>query len=441
MRNILIQIKSGCIIVILFFGIEKSYGQMSYLGLKSESNVRAAQLQLNDAGLYWPKSQIIDGVMYIPTINGIYRKNLNSISDTLWSLYAFPGVPVRDFIKNNDSVLAITAMFQDSLLLLSVDNGLTYINFTSPYFFNYEPTNTIRRISKNPLNPNSIIALHDAYGVSKSNDFGNTWFDLNAWGGGYQERFVGFNPNDTTNIFYTGETGFFASYIQASYNSGITWSLVHTMHNHCIHHLAFHPTNPDVIISVGEGLIKKSQDRGLTWNIVGSTALYLYKIIYDEADSNILYTTGDFNGYDDTLRIYRSTDGGNNWSLAYTEIILNSDGILDIHMYQGKLFIYTLINGVFMLDPVLLSTQEFDNTKNEVQVFPNPAGAFLNVKVNGSEHEFAEIILYDITSHKVLEQKFIESVYLNIESLAKGIYLYEVRCGNSLCKKGKVVKH
>jgi hypothetical protein len=78
------------------------------------------------------------------------------------------------------------------------------------------------------------------------------------------------------------------------------------------------------------------------------------------------------------------------------------------------------------------------DTVNYFQLFPNPVTNQLTVKTNDNEQ--SEIILYDIASRKILQQKFTNSVSLNTEQLAKGIYLYEVRNKNGVIKKGKVVK-
>ncbi len=75
-----------------------------------------------------------------------------------------------------------------------------------------------------------------------------------------------------------------------------------------------------------------------------------------------------------------------------------------------------------------------------IEVYPNPVSSFLNVKVNGNEGEFSEIVLYDLTSHKLIQEKFIGSCSLNIKQLANGIYIYEVINKNGSRKKGKVVK-
>ncbi|MFI5219470.1 MAG: kelch repeat-containing protein [Bacteroidia bacterium] len=81
-----------------------------------------------------------------------------------------------------------------------------------------------------------------------------------------------------------------------------------------------------------------------------------------------------------------------------------------------------------------------DITKEEcdINIFPNPVNEKLNVTVNNKE--LSEIILYNVTSGKILQQQFSNSVSLNTAQLLKGIYLYEVRNKNGVIKKGKVVK-
>lgn len=75
----------------------------------------------------------------------------------------------------------------------------------------------------------------------------------------------------------------------------------------------------------------------------------------------------------------------------------------------------------------------------KISIFPNPFLDELNFTT--SNNEPSVITLYDIASKKILEQKFTNSVSINTKQLAKGLYLYEVQCGSSLCKKGKLVKN
>ena len=71
-------------------------------------------------------------------------------------------------------------------------------------------------------------------------------------------------------------------------------------------------------------------------------------------------------------------------------------------------------------------------------IFPNPIKNELHVEIQS--YELSEIILSDIYSRKLIQQQFINSVSINTERLAKGIYIYEVRSKKGIVLKGKVIK-
>jgi len=72
-------------------------------------------------------------------------------------------------------------------------------------------------------------------------------------------------------------------------------------------------------------------------------------------------------------------------------------------------------------------------------VFPNPFTGELRIAVENTQ-EPVEVILYDLTSRSIMHESFTSAVTLNTEQLAKGIYIYQVRNGNTLLKSGKVIK-
>jgi PKD repeat protein/predicted esterase len=81
----------------------------------------------------------------------------------------------------------------------------------------------------------------------------------------------------------------------------------------------------------------------------------------------------------------------------------------------------------------------------QIKISPNPVNDELTIKINSNE--LSEIILYDITSRKLLHQQFTNTLTLNTSQLSKGIYIYELRPvlissgnKNGVIKKGKVVK-
>ncbi|MBL0073652.1 MAG: T9SS type A sorting domain-containing protein [Bacteroidetes bacterium] len=73
-----------------------------------------------------------------------------------------------------------------------------------------------------------------------------------------------------------------------------------------------------------------------------------------------------------------------------------------------------------------------------ILISPNPFTDKLNVTVNNSE--LSEIILYDMTARKIMQMNFTNSITLNTEQLAKGLYIYELRIKNGMSQKGKIVK-
>lgn len=100
----------------------------------------------------------------------------------------------------------------------------------------------------------------------------------------------------------------------------------------------------------------------------------------------------------------------------------------------------------YYLDDVKMSTDsmfvnginEQNNSGNQVVFYPNP---FLDkINITTKSNELAEVKLFDVTGRKIFHQSFKNSISVNTEQLAKGIYLYEVRHKNGVIKKGKVVK-
>lgn len=109
-----------------------------------------------------------------------------------------------------------------------------------------------------------------------------------------------------------------------------------------------------------------------------------------------------------------------------------------LRCYQDTLISYQTNFSVTAPCDSLISSIENITDANYVNVFPNPVTGKFNIKVESSQP--SEIIIYDMASRKILQQNFINTVSLNTEQLAKGLYLYEVRDKNGLCKKGKIVK-
>lgn len=94
----------------------------------------------------------------------------------------------------------------------------------------------------------------------------------------------------------------------------------------------------------------------------------------------------------------------------------------------------------FVDDFHFLSSTGITNAFAPIPIIVSPTLFSNEININLQSDEFSEIIIYDITARKLIQQKFANSVTLNTEQLPKGIYLYEVRNKNRVVKKGKVVK-
>jgi len=74
----------------------------------------------------------------------------------------------------------------------------------------------------------------------------------------------------------------------------------------------------------------------------------------------------------------------------------------------------------------------------EVRVYPNPVTDKLTISV--SDPAYSEFTLYDICSRPIIKERFINTLSLNTERLAAGIYIYELVNNDKVIGKGKINK-
>jgi hypothetical protein len=348
--------------------------------------------------MYRPKLKLVEDILYVSNNKGIFSRNLNE-ENSRFELFALGelGQSIIDFVKNGDKILVIAYAsnnHKDSLLFLSVDNGKTFENFTSPDLFQNNPytgwiceeCNAVIQIAQHPKNKDTI-ALLTHYGISISEDFGLTWRHVmqRYWGG--QDWHLGFHPLDGNTLFYTGEQIDHSGVINKSSDGGITWSYWNTMYDgggdDCVHSIAYHPTNPDILVHSAEGWIRKSTDRGETWNDIEGTretGMYFFKVLFDNDNPEILYATGgqggsSMNGAD--FHLYRSTDSGESWHhvFEHNTNIKWGGTVFDMIQYKNKLFLYLPESGIAELDLGTKTGNVYIKNIGQASltVFPNPA--------------------------------------------------------------------
>ena len=140
-----------------------------------------------------------------------------------------------------------------------------------------------------------------------------------------------------------------------------------------------------------------------------------------------------FNGIDSIISPLQLNTGY--WEY-YDTIFMVTSAATEIEII-GNGNALTKVDNISLTISTAISSNEI--AKNTIGIFPNPFSNKINI--TSTKNENMEIILYDVISKIILQQKFTNSVSLNTEELSKGIYIYEVRNKNGVIKNGKILKY
>jgi photosystem II stability/assembly factor-like uncharacterized protein len=327
----------------------------------------------------------------------------------------------------------------------------------------------------------SIYAVNSGYNIYLSPDSGNSWTNvtngvtdsgrvINSIATQGANVLLGISGSDSLNHTTLIKTGG----IFESTNNGANWSCLNngfiTSNDSDVNSVAvvgnnfFAGTAGGVLLSTDNGNSWSEMNNGLTSNpyvslIAGSgnniftTIGPLYRSL-DNGSNWAIDTNGMGNNYIQSFLIagnyifagtqsggvYLSTDTGYSWH-AVNDGLGNVVSVISLVATGDTVYAGTNSQGIWKrsISELASGIKEPNYNNAEILIFPNPVIDLLNVVRNTNMQ--SEIVLYDITSRKTLQQQFTNSVSLNTGHLAKGIYIYEVRDNKGLCGKGKVVKH
>lgn len=434
MNNLRISLFAACLLA-----AGSTYGQLTYIGTPAQD-------------LSWlsnPLMKLKQDTLFVPTQNGLFKRSVQS-AGTTWIPAGFQGLKINDFVLiGQDTIVCVADSTEGNTIFTSVNNGNSFVNTTNGFGatgIDFQPG---ARIDVNPNNHQELIAMSGSC-VARSTDFSASWSPIYLdWGYSvYQPSVLRYHPLNPAYIYSGGELSLFDSYLVYSFDSGANWAITAVEPNQAVNGISFHPTNADTLFIGKEGSIQRSTDKGVTWTSVYTTPNYeyIYSVVYDPNNSNTLYAAGAINGENETVRIFRSTNGGSNWSEWYQETFPGSDKqVISMVMYNTTLYLLTRdhssnLTGVYKLDAATAFVPELAQTEN-LHIFPNP---FAHETTIRAEKPFtnAELTITNSLGQtaKHLQHLSGPTVTLSREDLPGGVYVVRLTEGGESYTQKMVIR-
>ncbi len=336
----------------------KKYGRLALVMLTLTLPITATAQLFQSLGLGFnggerqgicsqPRMHIEGNVLYVCTCRGLYAKDLKEY-DSTWQLVGFDGIPLQDYARRGDDILALRYNEDGAYLLLSHDGGQTYEDVT-PDIFRNGKHERLPCLAQHPTDSCMLLVSSLNRGICRTTDFGQTWEQLTEFMyGNTAASFIGFHPIHPGIIYNSGEGDIFEGHINISYDGGKTWNdhdnSLGFPGDNCVHQVAFHPINPDRWLAGGEGCVFLSDDNGMTWSVQNywsdeSRSAYWFFSAFDNEHPDTVYIAGSVNK---SIKLICSTDGGHSWhpSQSMTAKIVQ-ESVNDLQQYHDHLFIYT----------------------------------------------------------------------------------------------------
>jgi hypothetical protein len=179
----------------------------------------------------------------------------------------------------------------------------------------------IRAVAIHPTQHNTVFIGSVSGGIWKTTDAGTTWAPVNDFMGNLSISSIVFAP-DNPNVMYAGTgEGFFnidavrGAGIFKSLDGGVTWSALSATNPtvnsvwYYVNRIAIHPTNANVLLAATNSGIYRSDDAGVSWTLRTGTNRYT-DVRFDPLDGSKALASRGFGGG----AIQYSTDGGAGWN-------------------------------------------------------------------------------------------------------------------------------
>lgn len=263
------------------------------------------------------------------------------------------------------------------------------------------PSMTYGAIALDPANPNTVYAgsgewiryfnlnTYDGKGLYKSTDGGSNWTQItNGFGTRTHFTSIRVSPHNSNVVFASLGSGYWLysnpgnEGVWRSTDAGITWSRVLNVND--AFEVVPHPTIANrVYACVGGGSAASglylSTNNGTNWDLISaglplSTSIDRLHLAIPSGNPSIMYTL-IYSGAVDSMWLYKSTNGGNNWFPTPARFASG----------QGW---YDLLLGVNHLNPneVYIGDAELRRSTNGGQSFAYVGGSYWNQSMHVDFH-------------------------------------------------------
>lgn len=288
--------------------------------------------------------------LYASSSDGVYLYDLNSLVSG-WEKLTFSDKTILDFEVRGDTIVALS----QQLLYISTDGGKTAnhipIDVIDPNWNKDGLMRTLYGLALHPFDAKRMHVSQYSGGLSYSDDGGLSWVEVDSIN---STPYLRYNPLDAKYMI-----GYGTNNVVCSRDGGLSWERSALSGTRVVHDVAFHPTNKWRIVACGD-LYAMSNDGGYEWQMIGSQspplgdivpAAYLYDVVYDSRDPNILYGADETEYRNNRIPILRSTDGGFTWETFYVIETSEPTGVFNMCVKDNLLIIYTLWNKeIYLLD-------------------------------------------------------------------------------------------
>lgn len=204
------------------------------------------------------------------------------------------------------------------------------------------------------------------------------------------------------------------------------------------------PPNPSDGSIYARACASMNGGEGIYQNVSGFTVGSIYQITFDYAGSNLAGGSDDvqWHLYIDDVDVNQTPAFASSDSIWATRTF-TFIATMPTHKIGVRAYSVTNFSGAgsAALDNFTLSNLtsiEAMSPGVSVHEFPNPCKEKFTLELNNNLE--SELIVYDLLSRKVFQQKLVKKLTVNTSSFQKGLYMYEIRCQGVICKKGKLVK-